>query len=370
MSTDDSNGRPFATPPEGARSRAADARVYFQPPAATASGAVDAPGAILDVRDEIAASIHRSVQEQAGSAYAQNFEGAGNVQGVAIGIGGATAPTAPTLTVYVAESATADTVRASVVDAMGVRSAADVPMRIVTSGAIDAQGNRARVRPAPGGFSIGHVDGTAGTLGCLAVGKEQPRNDMLLCLSNNHVIAHTNRGMAGDCVCQPGPYDGGTCPHDQIAALESFVPIDFTGVNLVDCATAWCWPDRVQPEIGVQTSGGIELFRIRSEIETPALGMIVGKSGRTTQRTKGVVTSVGWSGRVGYGAAGSAFFADQIVIEEVGGGQFSAPGDSGSCVWTWDDKEPIGLLFAGSPTCTLANPMSLVAYALDIDLYT
>ncbi|TDD82518.1 hypothetical protein E1293_16545 [Actinomadura darangshiensis] len=254
---------------------------------------------------------------------------------------------------------------------MGVRSAADAPMQVVTSGVIDALANRGRVRSAPGGFSLAHHRVTDGTLGCLATGREQPRDDMLLCVSNNHVLADTNRGMAGDCLCQPAPADGGTCPADQVAALERYVPLDFSGgTNLVDCATGWCWPDRVRPEIGFQTSAGIELFRITAEIETPALGMVVGKSGRTTQRTKGVVTCVNWSGRVRYGTSGQAFFADQIVIEPAEGRPFAAPGDSGSCIWTWDDKQAIGLLFSGTGTHTFANPMSLVAYALDIDLFT
>ncbi|MGH3243456.1 MAG: hypothetical protein ACRDNL_23965 [Spirillospora sp.] len=350
----------------------------FQAPAASASGTAPVSAAVLDARDEIGAAIQRHVADQTVAPYAQALEGAGNIQGVAIGLGdtgaGAGAsggPGAPVLTVYVAEQAPSDEVRAAVVDAMDVRSAADLPMRVVTTGVIDALSNRARVRPAPGGFSIAHYRVTAGTLGCLATGREQTRDDMLLCLSNNHVIADSNRGVAGDCICQPGPADCGTCPDDQIAALERFVPIDFSGdPNHVDCATGWCWPDRVRPEIGYQTSEGVRLFRIRSEIETPALGMVVGKSGRTTQLTKGLVTGVRWSGRVSYEGVGQAFFTDQVAIEGLGGGPFSAGGDSGSCVWTWDDQEPVGLLFAGSPSLSLANPMALVAYALDIDLYT
>ncbi|MFC4053850.1 hypothetical protein ACFOY4_29515 [Actinomadura syzygii] len=355
---------------------AEDPRVYFQPPPGAASGAAAVSGAVLDVRDEIGAAIRSGVQDRAASGYALPGEGAGagNVQGVAIGLGdphhGGT-PGEPILTVYVAEPASPDRVRTAVVDDMGVRAAADVPMRVVAGGVVDALSNRALVRPAPGGFSAAHPAVPDGTLGCLATGREQPRDDMLLALSNNHVFADSNRAAAGDCVCQPAPADGGTCPADQIAALESFVPIDFAGgTNLVDCATAWCWPDRVTPELGVQTAEGVRRFRIGSEIETPALGMIVGKTGRTTQLTRGIVTGVRWSGVVSYGTAGQAFFADQVVVEPLGDGPFSAGGDSGSCVWTWQDREPVGLLFAGTPAFSLANPMSLVAYALDIDLFT
>lgn len=376
MSTNNSNGRGFVPPPDGMRVdfAAEDPRVYFQPPPGAASGPAAVPGAVLDVRDEIGAAIRRGVRDRASAAYARAAEGAENVRGVAIGLGDprhGELPGEPVLTVYVAEPVALDGVRAAVVDGMGVRAAADVPLRVVPGGVVDALANRARVRPAPGGFSAAHAAVVDGTLGCLATGREQPRDDMLLALSNNHVFADSNRGAAGDCVCQPAPADGGACPADQIAALESFVPIDFAGgTNLVDCATGWCWPDRVTPELGYQTADGVQLFRIGAEIETPALGMIVGKTGRTTQLTQGVVTGVRWSGIVNYGAAGQAFFADQVVIEPFRGGPFSAGGDSGSCVWTWQDREPIGLLFAGTPTYSLANPMSLVAYALDIDLFT
>ena len=44
-----------------------------------------------------------------------------------------------------------------------------------------------RYRPAPGGVSIGHVDITAGTLGCLVQGKTSGETFIL---SNNHVLAN------------------------------------------------------------------------------------------------------------------------------------------------------------------------------------
>ncbi|MEW2359981.1 hypothetical protein [Spirillospora sp. NPDC029432] len=329
------------------------------------------PAEVLDAKEEIAAAIQQSVQDQPGPMSAEDLEGAGNVQGVSIGLGDADAggePGAPVLTVYVAESATPETVRETVADAMGVRAAGDLPMRVVTSGVIDALANRARVRPAPGGFSVAHFRVTAGTIGCLATGRSSPRNQRLMCLSNNHVIANSNSAQYGDCICQPGPYDGGTCPNDQIAILERFVPIRYGGpTNYVDCATGWCWPDRVRRELGYQTSGGINLFRISSSIAYPAVGQIVGKTGRTTQLRSGRITATNWSGRVNYGTPGWAFFANQVAIE----GNFSAGGDSGSSIWTWNAyRNPVGLLFAGGGGVTIANPMPWVASALDINLVT
>jgi hypothetical protein len=375
------NGSEYSVPPAEGGQADEDASARFQEPAedaaeqaalsATLAAEPGVPTEAIDAREEIAATIQQSVQDQPGAMAAQDFEGAGNIQGVSIGLAGADVggePGTPVLTTYLAEPATAEDVRAVVVDAMGVRAASDLPIRVVTSGVIDALANRARVRPAPGGFSVAHFRVTAGTIGCLSTGRSSPRNQRLLCLSNNHVLANSNAAQYGDCISQPGPADGGTCPNDQIAILERFVPIRFGGpTNYVDCATGWCWPDRVRRELGYQTSGGINLFRISGNIAWASLGMVVGKTGRTTQLRSGTVTGVNWSGRVNYGTAGQAFFANQIVIE----GNFSAGGDSGSSIWTWNTtRNPVGLLFAGGGGFTIANPMAWVASALDINLVT
>ncbi|MGH2570536.1 MAG: hypothetical protein ACRDGR_04880, partial [bacterium] len=64
-----------------------------------------------------------------------------------------------------------------------------------------------RLRPAPSGISIGHIDITAGTLGGLVRDKETGN---VVILSNNHVMAASNDGTIGDPILQPGPADGGT----------------------------------------------------------------------------------------------------------------------------------------------------------------
>lgn len=113
-------------------------------------------------------------------------------------------------------------------------------VRLVHTGPIDLLSHRFRMRPAPCGVSIGHENVTAGTLGCLCTGKNEPRNQRMLVLSNNHVLANVNNGFAGDPVLQPGPSDGGIAAANQIGILERFVTIRFGGrPNLVDCATAW-----------------------------------------------------------------------------------------------------------------------------------
>ncbi len=83
-------------------------------------------------------------------------------------------------------------------------------------------GRTKRVRPAPGGVSIGHSKITAGTLGVLA---HRTTGEAVI-LSNNHVLANSNAGVPGDLILQPGPADGGRTA-DAIATLITYVPIVF-----------------------------------------------------------------------------------------------------------------------------------------------
>jgi hypothetical protein len=331
------------------------------------------PSQILDARDALEEAIRQQGQTSGVQSIEALASGVGNIQGVGVGLpepGDPGEPGTPSLAVFVVEKAAAEQVRSVVVEAMGIEAASDVPITVHESGLLDAQPHRFRLRPAPGGVSVGHYKITAGTIGCLAVGRSAPRNSRLMVLSNNHVLANSNNAVFGDCIVQPGAYDGGKCPADQIAILERFIPIVFGGTtNYVDCATGWCWPDRVRREL-VYLSGGVPAyFRISNAPIFPQLGMTVGKSGRTTQLTVGRVVALNWSGWINYGV-GRAWFAGQFVVQGIGR-DFSAGGDSGSSVWTWDAvRRPVGLLFAGGGGYTICNPMPWVVSALDINLYT
>jgi len=334
---------------------------------------------LLEMKRSIEDGMRAAIGQAAGVRAVDAFNDAGNIQGVAIGLGEGASdsssgePGLPALTLYVAEPTSVDRAKAAIVSAMDIRAVASdkVPVNIVVTGVIDAQPHRFRVRPAPGGASTGHFRITAGTIACLAVSRSPPRNSRLMILSNNHVLANSNGGAFGDCIVQPGPIDGGKCPQDQIATLERFVPINFSGgVNFVDCATGWAWPDRVRREL-VFLSGGVPAyFRISSGLVAPALGMLVGKSGRTTQLTQGRITGLDATINVNYGNGRIALFQDQIAIQGLNGA-FSAGGDSGSSIWTWNQqRNPVGLLFAGGGNVTFANQMRRVVVALDISLYT
>ena len=343
------------------------------------------PQGLLDIKSAIEKQL---AENAAGSAVhsAAAFEGGGNFVGVGIGYGephqmmgtpslsSGVAPGEYAVNVYVSEMTSIDEVRSVITESLGVSSASsdDIPLNVIQTGLIEAQPHAFRIRPAPGGVSVAHYKVTAGTIGCLCVGNSAPRNARLMILSNNHVLANSNSAVFGDCICQPGPYDGGKCPADQIAILERFVPINFSGgVNYVDCATGWCWPDRVRRELVYRSGGGLVFFRINASVGVPVLGMIVGKSGRTTQLRTGRVTGLGVSVNVNYGGGKVALFRDQIAIQSVNASPFSAGGDSGSSIWTWDAlRRPVGLLFAGGGGVTFANRMTRVVAALDVRLYT
>ena len=85
--------------------------------------------------------------------------------------------------------------------------------------------------------------------------------------------------------------------------------------------------------------------------------MDVMKYGRTTGFTSGTVDSVDAIVNVGYDS-GTARFIGQIIIRP---GKFSAGGDSGSLIVVdggAEGRRPVGLLFAGSKTVTIANPIA------------
>ena len=297
-----------------------------------------------------------------------------NVAGVGIGVGDGstpgTLPGDPVLVVYTVESEAPQLIRARLADSFGTSALADsdLPIQCVRTGIIDAFSHRFRERPAPCGISVGHTAITAGTIGALCRGRNAPRNQRLMVLSNNHVLANSNAARIGDAIVQPGPADGGRVPQATIAVLERFVPINFSGGNnLVDAATAWAWPERVRREFVYLSGSERRYFNVGAAPVAAVPGLAVGKSGRTTQLTSGRVTAVGVTVNVNFGGR-IAKFVNQIAVR-ASSGDFSQGGDSGSLIWTWDSRRaPVGLLFAGGGGTTFANRISDVLRALDINL--
>jgi PKD repeat protein len=93
------------------------------------------------------------------------------------------------------------------------------------------------------------------------------------------------------------------------------------------------------------------------------VGMGVQKYGRTTGHTFGTVAetnvtvAVCIEARGPFSCARAATFVGQFTVTD---GSFSAGGDSGSLIVTSSGNNPVGLLFAGSSTRTIANPIQVV----------
>ena len=216
---------------------------------------------------------------------------------------------------------------------------------------LNALVRRGYSRPAPCGASIGHYKITAGTLGCLV--RHNSGRDFIL--SNNHVLANSNYANYGDQIYQPGPADGGTSGTiiGNLTAWETLA----TGTNYVDAAIA-------QPSAASSVDSSIlDIGHLRG-IAQATLQSRVRKSGRTSGLTEGYVTFLGAYVQVSYGSLGTLYFDDQIGIESANP-PFSQPGDSGSVIIDDSDKV-VGLLFAGSHTFTLANPIQTVFKRLDL----
>jgi hypothetical protein len=262
-----------------------------------------------------------------------------------------------------------------------------VPVDVVETGPIRALAARTdRQRPAPGGVSIGHRDITAGTLGCLV-----RKDGRLFILSNNHVLANSNRAELGDPILQPGPLDGGSFPDDWIANLDDFVPIAFLGApagcslarrgtqllnsllgrmgsdlrlrmvresaitNLVDAAIA-------RPRRHDEVSEDILEIGALIDIASAELGMEIQKSGRTTELTRGRIEQVDVTVDVQYDAGRIARYTDQLMA-----GRMSQGGDSGSGVLDAHARL-VGLLFAGSDNTTVINRVEHVFSGLGLEI--
>lgn len=233
-------------------------------------------------------------------------------------------------------------------------------------------------RPVPIGVSTGHPAITAGTIGTRV--KDGAGN--FYALSNNHVYANQNDANSivnngfGDSALQPGPYDGGSdTEYYQIGTLYDFEPIDFSlsGENDMDAAIAkildpvddFVSNSTLSDGYGTPNSAifGDSNGDVRFDDINALLELRVQKYGRTTGFTRGTVDAINVYVQVCYKqwwifCRKSAYFSNQIQISPAG---FSGGGDSGSLIVTDDaNKNPVGLLFAGSDTTTFANRIDLV----------
>ncbi|HEX8161045.1 MAG TPA: hypothetical protein VF538_04190 [Pyrinomonadaceae bacterium] len=199
----------------------------------------------------------------------------------------------------------------------------------------------------------------SGTLGSLV----KDSSGVNYILSNNHVLGLAGAATAGDDVSQPGLIDN-NCAVATVVGDFTAAPALSSGV---DCAVAAL-------RAGTMDSTGFieDIGTISSVTKTPAIGLGVAKSGRTTGFQTGSISSISTTVSIKYptscgGNSGPTFtFTNQVVINS---STFSAGGDSGSLIVTNDaNHQPVALLFAGSSTSTIGNPINLVLSRLSATL--
>ena len=205
-----------------------------------------------------------------------------------------------------------------------------------------------------------------GTLGSLVT-----RGATQYILSDNHVLARTDLAAIGESIIQPALVDT-RCGQEVFATvgqLSQFYNLETGTAPKIDAAIAQAVTGAVDP------SGNILFLGATTDANNVPLpgaphagsgvaasvNMAVTKSGRSTGLTCSTVlstntpTTVQYQKGCGTGVMFSETFMNQVVVA---GGNFSAAGDSGSLIVTQDTADPVALLFAGSDTDTVGNPVS------------
>ena len=216
-----------------------------------------------------------------------------------------------------------------------------------------------------------------GTLGSLVV-----RNGTNYILSNNHVLANSDFGTMGDAIIQPGLIDNpainSTCQSQgttTVANLSQFFPLKGNSPNPVDAAIAQMVSGQVD------TSGNILLLGATADANgvpvagapragsgvSANVGTPVAKSGRSSGLTCSTIEatpatfSVDYSQTCGGATSFTVMYSNQVGVS---GGDFSQEGDSGALIVTQSTADPVALLFAGSDTDTVGNPIQDVLLAM------
>lgn len=236
---------------------------------------------------------------------------------------------------------------------------------IISPSLLADSGANHRVRNLHFGVSGGNVNDISrrfccsGTLGSLV----QDNLATQYILSNNHVLGLAGQATAGDDISQPGLIDN-NCAVATVVADFTVAP---SLSNNVDCAIAQLRIGQMDPTGFIEDIGTIS-----SVVKAPSVGLSVAKSGRTTGFTTGSISSTTTTVSVRYpkscgGSGGTVHtFTNQVVINST---TFSAGGDSGSLIVSNNNcHQPVALLFAGSSSSTIGNPVGLVLSQLSASL--
>ncbi|HUK63390.1 MAG TPA: hypothetical protein VLV15_08655 [Dongiaceae bacterium] len=202
-----------------------------------------------------------------------------------------------------------------------------------------------------------------GTLGSLV-----KKGSTQYVLSNYHVFeadivsgGNSRIAQPGDPVVQPGLIDV-ACNAATAQNVASLSGIKSLPGSNVDCAIAQVISGMVRTDGAILDVGTISASTVGASVN-----QLVKKSGRTTGLTRSRITGLNATVSVAYEnecAGGSAFtktFTGQILVRNQGS-RFLNSGDSGSLMVEDVSTNPraVGLLFAGSSTTAVANPIGQV----------
>jgi hypothetical protein len=222
--------------------------------------------------------------------------------------------------------------------------------------------------PVKMGASGGSVNDRSNAFCCGGtLGSAVTRDGVLSILSNNHILARSGLATAGEDTLQPGLIDTGC------NGANSNIVGDFAG-DIVPLGTA-----NVDAAISTARSGAVDTTGAILDVGVPCsatqgaiLGLPVMKSGRTTGFTTSTVqsfnatVSVQYQKGCGKGRKFTITYTNQILT-----GNMSAGGDSGSLLLSNDGTpNPVGLLYAGSSSVTVHNPIQDVVNAFSAGGHT
>lgn len=292
----------------------------------------------------------------------------GNVPTASDGNGG---NVATTLTVTAVSSAnTSATGTSTVTIVPGNQNTQNAPIELGTSG---GNGNDQIINRQAHTITC-----CGGTLGSLVT-----RGSTQYILGNNHVLAKADTAAIGDPIVQPGLIDAGLTPDTKcdasqattVANLSQFVNLEqenSASSSNIDAAIAQVVPGEVDPLGNILFLGGVTDSNNvplpgapnAGVGVTPSIGLTVAKSGRSTGLTCSTVLSVNLDTSVEYNKScdgtGATFTVDYNNQVDVTGGDFAAEGDSGSLIVSQNTADPVALLYAGSDTDVVGNPVSQV----------
>jgi hypothetical protein len=228
------------------------------------------------------------------------------------------------------------------------------------------------------GIGIANAEGYPNELRAGTIGFFVEQNSQHFLVSCNHVLARANRGHIGEAIVQPATLDlsgGDLSDQSQVEIRRRFLVGELSGwvpitpdnsnplrTNVVDVALAQLAPGKRDNAFGRLPYSGC-FFGSADPYQFDSTGAIAGstyvyKVGRTTGYTEGYVSELAGTTQVQYGGW-TATFVNQIVVTRTvdnTGSIFSEKGDSGSALLT-DQHRIAGLIFAGGPRRTLANPI-------------